>query len=320
MKEKTLSHQNLIKILDLSSVAPSAHNTQSWQTQIQGTDLVVTINEQRTLKDGDPSGRQAMTGLGIFCEAIIMAAASIGLQVYRVSLENGAAKIGFKKGQADTEIAGLMKKRATDRSIYRLVDIDQRTIERVIDCSKGLNVTVRVITDRQQINHMALLTSKGIRLALSSPDFRKEISQHLVVPWSKKQIGISVYSLYIFKPLAIIEPLLMRWGIGLGLEAKLEKKRWESPSAVVTVTTPGDMPEDWFAAGRAYYRACIEIERAGLAQATSAALVEASTFHEDIEEMLGTKQRLQTVLRVGLGAKKRYYSPRIKGENLITSS
>jgi hypothetical protein len=78
--------------------------------------------------------------------------------------------------------------------------------------------------------------------------------------------------------------------------------------------------DDWFEAGQTYLRASLELERLGFSQATSAAPVEAATFHEDIESLLKTNQRLQAVIRIGKGAAKRRYSPRVPAKELITSS
>ncbi len=113
---------------------------------------------------------------------------------------------------------------------------------------------------------------------------------------------------------------MLKLGLNTGKEAALEEKRWLSASAIVLITTEGDLHDDWFEAGRVYMRVSLEIERSGFSQATSAATVEAATFHEDIEKLLGTSQRLQAAIRIGKGVSKRKYSPRVSAEELITSN
>jgi hypothetical protein len=110
----------------------------------------------------------------------------------------------------------------------------------------------------------------------------------------------------------------MKTGLGVTSEVKLERKRWLSSSGIIFITTAGDVPEYWFEAGRAYLHVALEIENQGLSQATSAATVEASNYHEDIERLLGTNERLQCVIRVGKGAKNRNHSPRVNVEDLLT--
>jgi len=42
----------------------------------------------------------------------------------------------------------------------------------------------------------------------------------------------------------------------------------------------------------------------GIDQATMAAAVEAPDFHKEIEELLGTKYRIQTIMRLGYSPKQ----------------
>jgi hypothetical protein len=173
--------------------------------------------------------------------------------------------------------------------------------------------------DRDVVKAAAKLTSQGIQLALSSPGFRKELSQYLVLPWSRKKRGIAVKSLHVSWLLEVMEPWLIRLGIGLKAEADLEKKRWLSASAIIVITSIGDMPKYWFEVGRTYLRVSLIVEKHSLSQATSAAVVEASDFHEDVEKLMHTKQRIQSMMRIGApGAPKRYHSPRLDAEELIT--
>ncbi len=112
----------------------------------------------------------------------------------------------------------------------------------------------------------------------------------------------------------------MKLGIGIRSEVNLERKRWESASGIILITTVGDMPKYWFEAGRAYLQAALKVEQLGLSQATSAATVEASNYHEDVEKLVDTNQRLQSVIRIGKGVQNRNHSPRVTVEELLTSN
>lgn len=310
----------LPSILESARLAPSVHNTQPWKLSIKDSSVIISIDERIDLKYSDPTGRETYISLGIFTEAFMLAAASRGLSDGKIALEGSRAKLEFKLGpvaRLDKELAALAR-RSTDRSIYKPVDIPPAIIKEI----EGIDVPgvrLRVVTDRQLIETTAGLTAKGIGLALSNPDFRKELSRYLIRPWSGKKRGISTGSLALPTPLAVMEPWFIRIGAGLRKEVKVEQKRWLSASGVVFVITSGDITKDWFAAGRAYLRASLAIERAGLSQATSAATVEASTFHEDVEDMLKTNQRLQCVIRIGRGLAKRHSSPRLSAEDLLAT-
>lgn len=93
-----------------------------------------------------------------------------------------------------------------------------------------------------------------------------------------------------------------------------------SAGALIFTLTGGDTRKDWVLAGRAYQRAGLMATQLGLSQATSAAVVEATDFHTDIETNLGTTKRIQTLMRVGYGSRKSTTSPRIPTKQLVVDA
>lgn len=312
---------NFFKIIEDAIHAPSVHNTQPWLIGINDNIITVEIDANHALKDGDPTGRETIISLGIFAEAIALCSKGMGLNPKKVEYKDRKAYVEIDENLIETNknYTRLLKNRVSDRSIYKKTDLTENFIDQLSQISTSDRVKVWIKNDDNFINIVAHLTSKGISLALSSPAFRKELSRYLVLPWSSKLRGISVRSLYIPSFVAYIEPFLLRNGINLKAESVLEKRRWESSSGIACITTAGDMPEDWFEAGRTYLHLSLAIEDMGMSQATSAAIVEASDFHEDIEKQLGTTQRLQSVIRFGIGKSNKYRSPRVRAESLITT-
>lgn len=316
-----ISVGELEKIVGLARLAPSVHNSQPWRVRQTGYGLEAFIDDEHRLKAGDPTGRQTVISLGIFCQAIIIAAKNQDYRLRNISFKKDTAAIKFEKGQktkTDIDRVNLLKSRATDRSIYSKCKINNELKKSILSAWKSNNVKVWLVDDQEFIDQLAEFTARGISIALSNPAFRRELRQYLVLPGSRKHRGISVKSLRLPYPIAVSQPTMLQYGIGTGKEAALEKKRWLSSSLVILITTKGDLHEDWFEAGRAYLEVSLRLEQLGLSQATSAATVEAATFHEDIEKMLGTNQRLQTVIRAGKGASKAQFSPRVTMQDLIT--
>jgi len=314
---------NFEAIIDAARYAPSVHNTQPWRVKRLNDGIYITLDEVHTLTYGDPTGRESVMSLGIFAEAIIMVAAAIGLSVKSLDFSSNELTITFKHAKSIgsfDKIKNLLRNRVTDRSIYRSTNLTKKQISNIKNSWLGKEAQIHVIDDDKTLEELAGLTAQGISLALTNPAFRTELSGLLIEPWSSKKRGISVRSLYIPSMLQLIEPVFMKFGIGLKAEARLEKRRWQSASAAVCITTPGDMPKYWLAAGRAYMRVAICIESLGLSQATSAATVEASNFHEDVEELLEVTQRLQSTIRIGLGSPRKMHSPRVDLDSIITTS
>lgn len=312
------------QIIDIARYAPSVHNSQPWKVGFEEKSLIVNIDRAHVPKQSDPTGRETYISLGIFCEAIAIAARSTGLMVTGIRLTRDGATLDFvekiSRDSAEQELIQYLRKRCTDRSVYQPTSISLQMAKKIEESFKAEGLRIRVITDRNTLEKTAELTAKGISLALTNPEFRRELSRYLILPWTGKKRGISVLSLRIAKILEVFEPLLIRYGLGLKAEAKTERKRWLSASGIIFITTRGDLHDDWFRAGRAYLRSSLAAESLGLSQATSAATVEASTFHEDIEKMLGTKQRLQCATRIGQGARRKIFSPRVEADELIATS
>lgn len=313
---------HLPEILEIARLAPSVHNTQPWSVETRDNQIQINLDPDYVLADGDPTGRQTMISLGIFAEAVVIAAEHVGLHVKGVELQGKSAILTCSSiHQPGTELkeVTLLENRCSDRSVYQPAQVEAQAIHTIMKAKHSKHVSISVVTEEEILKIVAELTAKGIRLALSSPAFRKELSSYLVLPWSRKKRGIAVRSLYIPWFLEMIEPLLIRSGVGLNAESKLEKERWLSASAVVFITSKGDMPDYWFEVGRAYLQVSLAIEDLGFSQATSASLVEASNYHEDIEQLLGTTDRIQSVLRIGKGQKKREHSPRVTAKELIAT-
>lgn len=318
----TITDSQLEQILEIARYAPSVHNTQPWIVTVHDNTIVITIDPTHRLHDGDPTGRETIISLGIFAEAICLAAGTLGLAASDVRLDEEVATIVLKRSSAtaDMDAVGLLRSRSTDRSVYRTTDVPATLVHQLTTSPLGKRTHVVVSTDRGLIGKVAQLVSQGIQLALSSPGFRRELSRYLVVPGSNRKRGIATRSLYIPKALQYVEPWLIRTGLQTGAEVRLEKRRWESASAIIFICSEGDLHGDWFEVGRNYLRASLLIEKAGLSQATSAAIVEASDFHEDIEKLLGTQQRIQAMIRIGKGRRKRYSSPRVSARELLARS
>lgn len=308
-------------ILEIARYAPSVHNTQPWTIKSEGETLRISVNPENSLKDGDPTGRETIISLGIFVEAICCIAKEKNLPAKNIDFKNNQVVINFSKvppaGHNKPSYSALLKTRCTDRTIFRKVALNEETQHAIRSVKAYEGTKVHLVTNLAAIKATAVLTSKAIRLALSNPFFRRELSKYLIFPWSSKRRGISLLTLGIPTFIAAFEPLFLRFGWGLNMQSRIELRRWISASGIVFITSKGDMPRFWFATGRTYLQSSLEIERLGLSQATSAAIVEASNYHDDIEKLIGTSDRILAVTRIGKGTSRRHYSPRVSVDDLL---
>lgn len=315
----TFLSENIEAILSIARHAPSVHNTQPWSVKLDGGRMLVKLEHERLLEAGDPVGRQAFISLGIFVEALVIAMESLGYscEVRSVDRETLSVTPNRELKQKDPEDAKALRSRVTDRSIYAKTGIGQDFIKNMERRQIG---TSRIIatTDASIIELTASLTRKGLSLAMTSYDFRKELVQHLVKD-SGTPYGIPLSATRQRKLRPPFARKIIQHGLSRKKDASTEYKRWASASGLVFVLSEGDTAKYWLEGGRLYMRAAIEIEKAGFAQATSAAIVEASDFHEDIEKILGTKLRILAVIRIGQGKELKKHSGRLDVEKLIST-
>lgn len=308
----------IANVLSIARLAPSVHNTQPWLVKAETNSLLIFPDKDYLLSDGDPTGRETAISFGIFSEACVIGLETAGFQVKNIMYEAEKITISIESGSRmlGNENIEALKSRFTDRSIYQKIKIPKQVIYKIENSWRSKHVRIKVITDEQIINKAASLTRKGISLALSNPAFRSELSRFLVFS-NKTVFGIPVPAMKVGLLRGVFTKLFMKVGWVTRSEARLEEKRWKSASAIVAILSKGDSAEYWFESGRAYLRASLEIQKAGLRQATSAAIVEAADFHEDIEKELGTMMRLQCLIRIGKSNARPYYSGRKPVESLL---
>lgn len=314
---KATSEEILRKLCYYGSLAPSVHNTQPWEFTLRDDAIIIKLSEERLLVAGDPVGRQTWISIGACVESILVAAENENLKG-AVSLENQVVTITFTSSQVTPVIPkSVIEQRFTDRSPYTSEQLDPNVLTTIKDCWDSKTTLVKVLDDREKIQKISRFTAKAIAMALSSPDFRNELSELIVRPGDKKRVGIPTNSLRLSGPRAYTEKVLVRKGHGTAKHSEEEYKVWASSSALVLVFTQGDSIKFWLEAGRAYQRAGLTACFMGLRTATSAAAVEALDFHEDIEAMFQTKFRLQTVMRIGKSPSNVVASPRLGVEDLL---
>jgi hypothetical protein len=326
MKQELLPH--IREVLEYARLAPSVHNTQPWRFIVQDDTISLAVARERLLGAGDPTSRESWLSFGICLEAILQAAKGLGMGATITELQGAAlsdviatVKITPAASNTQPEILKALKDRHTHRERMDPVAIPESLIKNCQQAVADLEgVGVFFMQDKASIDRVADFTFKAMSLALSNPDFRKELYDFVHYNWSPARTGMHGYTQGEGALGSWFGKLSIKFGIGLQAKARHDQQRIQDASALVFIGTSGDVPSFWLRAGQAYLRVALEITKAGLAQGTLAAPIEAASFHEDIEKILGTSMRLQTMLRVGKAAHSVRSSPRLDVDELTTTS
>jgi hypothetical protein len=326
MKQELLPH--IREVLEYARLAPSVHNTQPWRFIVDGDSISLAVARERLLGAGDPTSRESWISFGICLEAILQAAKGLGMTATVTEIQGAAlsdhiatVKITPNTAEKQPEVLKALQDRHTHRERMNPVDIPAGLIENCQHAVDGLEgVNVFFMQDKPSIDRVADFTLKAMSLALSSPDFRDELYHFVHYNWSPARTGMHGYTQGEGTVGSWFGKLSIKFGIGLQAKARHDQQRIKDASALVFIGTTGDVPSFWLRAGQGYLRVALEIAKSGLAQGTLAAPIEAASFHEDIEKMLGTSMRLQTMLRIGKAAHPVRSSPRLDVDELTSTS
>jgi hypothetical protein len=326
MKQELSPH--IRELLEYARLAPSVHNAQPWRFIVQGDSIFLAVASERMLDSGDPTSRESWISFGICLEALLQAASGLGMkaeitQIQGASFSDTIATIHVTPHTSEKQpvVLSALKKRQTyrERMEPAIVPLDLvKNCEQAVKNLDGVNVFF--MQDKPAIRKVGNYTFKAMSLALGSPDFRHELYHFVHYNWSPSRTGMHGYTLGEGMLGSVFGKLSIKLGLGLSLKARHDQQRINDASALVFIGTKGDVPSFWLSAGRAYMRVALEITKSGLAQGTLAAPIEAASFHEDIEKMLGTSHRLQTMLRVGKAAHPVRSSPRLEVDELTSTS
>jgi len=316
----------IIELLEYARLAPSVHNTQPWHFKVNGSTVSLIAASDRFLKAGDPTQRELWISLGVCLETLLQAARGLGLHASIQSIQTDTinhpiANITFTPtSQKAPDTLDILKNRHSYRGAMQPAQLPALLIENCRSVVSNLpGVSVSLLQDKVAIKYVAGFTYKGMRLALSSSEFRKELAELINYNWSSRRIGMHGFVLNH----GAIGSIWEKWSIALGLDtkrkARVDQKKVLEASGLIFISTTGDVSSFWLNAGRAYMRVAMEVTKSGFAQSTLAAPIEAASFHEDIEKILQTTNRIQAMIRIGKPAhSNKRTSPRLSVDELLT--
>jgi hypothetical protein len=321
---KSPLRQQIEFVCNYGIMAPSVHNTQPWRISIGDSSLTVSIDPKRKLGDGDATGRQTWVSLGCFVQTYVEAASALGLKIDSVKVNEGSESVkisvakALSKQKVDQGVLVSIRDRVTNRSIYDSKSIKPQDLKFIQNKWKSSTSQVLVTSDQAIIKKVAALTSQGIAMALSIDAFKAEIANLMRPNSTSHTTGMPGFAFGHGHLRSIIEPWRFRHTQVAAKEAAHEKQLLGSAPAMALVFTKGDTAEFWVEGGRAYVSTAIAATGRGVSSSTYAAAVEAPDFHLEVEEAVGTKYRLQAVLRLGYSSNQPRHSPRGQVVDFIT--
>jgi Nitroreductase family len=293
-------------------LAPSSHNTQPWRFIVNGDELLLCADRNRSLPHIDPFDRELIISCGAALFNLRVALAHFNVLVEITTFPQSSdrdivARIAFpNSGPTFKDLAELFNaitKRVTNRFAFSEEDVPDVIIARLKSAveSEGVDaVFVRTLNERGRI---AALIAEADRRQFEDTSFRRELAGWIHPSRSDDGMpGASqgFYALTDFTtPIAVMA--IRTFDLGNGVAAAHQQLARGSPLLII-LSTPMDNNEAWLAAGLGLQRMLLVAANAGYSSSYLNQPIEVSDLRTRLATEFGVAGHPQLLLRLGHGS------------------
>lgn len=301
-------------LVDQARRAPSPHNTQPWLVEaVDDRRATVYTRAARLLPVEDPDYAFLTCGVGIFVEALRVAAAARGLElrdelvgpagedalVARLDLADGAT--------CDDEGLVQLRHRRTSRLPYDGRPVQEDVLDGLADEASSFGHAFTASTDPDFVRWVVELNAATLFYDLAEDDRRAEIrhwtrtSEHEAQAkadgFSPRCMGFNGLLIRAFfdhhRLVRPVEPLLRRFYL----------RQTRGTATVGWVAGPWGSPQEWYDAGRMLLRFWLAATRQGVVLQPFGSVITNPTAHARLEERIpAAEQPVWLLLRLGYSA------------------
>jgi nitroreductase len=298
-------------------LAPSSHNTQPWRFRVEHGTLELLADRSRALPVVDPHGRELVISCGAALFHIRAALRAVGRDPLVERTPSGAnllarvrPGVGAEPTEEEVRLLAAIPRRHTNRAAF-----ERRALPRLL----GPQLKRAVATEGIEL---VLVTADGLKRKVSSliaeadqrqwsdPAFRSELAAWTRPNHSERRDGVPGYGLGRGRFSSVITPVLIkRFDMG-DSQAERDSRLAQDAPALAIVTTGGDAPADWLAAGEALAHMLLRAEVEGVCASFANQPVEVEALRGRLGGLLGDRGLPQLVVRLGFAAEPARPTPR----------
>lgn len=317
-----LSIPQLQALVQAATLAPSSHNTQPWLFRLEGQVIELLADRTRALPVNDPDDRELTISCGCALFNLRVAAAAAGLQAQVEPWPDAAdtdllARVRLASSSADQTDATLqaaMAERRTYRERFAATAVDPMTLRSLVDAVHSEAALLAVLDTADQRLGAAALVAEGDAMLWANPSWRRELAAWMHP--RRHGDGLTLPALAI----PVAQMVVRTFDMGHGVAAKDRQLADESPVLAV-LTTVGDSPRDWLAAGQALQRLLLLGVQLGLQASYLNQPVQVATLRPKLQQLTGCPGYAQLLLRIGSPTQVKPAAPRRPlADVLVTAS
>jgi hypothetical protein len=314
-------------LLEDARRAPSPHNTQAWLLDVvDETHANVYSPADRLLPIEDPEHRFLTATIGIFVEALRVAAAARGLDVSDELVGPAApdalvARVELRGGQPRADDLRLLLRRRTSRLPYDGRPAPPDALEDLARVAAGFGHAFTASTDPSFVDWVVDLNAATLFYDLAEDDRRSEIrswthtseraAQARGDGFSPRALGFPGWLIRLFfdhhRAVRPLEPLVRR----------IYLRQMQGTATVGWIAGPWSTPREWYDAGRMFLRFWLAATSRGLVLQPFGSVITNPTAHARLDERIEqTGEPVWLLLRLGYSAEPPL-SARLPVERLI---
>jgi Nitroreductase family len=293
-------------------LAPSSHNTQPWRFIINGDELLLCADRNRSLPHIDPFDRELIISCGAALFNLRVALAHFNVPVEITTFPQSSdpdivARIAFPiSGPTFEDLAELfdaITKRVTNRSPFTEENVPDAIIARLNSAveREGVDaVFARTLNERERI---AALIAEADRRQFDDPNFRRELASWIHPSRSNDGMpgesqGFNALTDF---TTTIAAMAIRTFDLGNGVAAAHQQLARGSPLLII-LSTPMDNNEAWLAAGLGLQRMLLVAAKAGYSSSYLNQPIEESNHRTRLATEFGVVGYPQLLLRFGQGS------------------
>jgi hypothetical protein len=307
-----------IDLLADARLAPSPHNTQPWRIRVvSDREAQLRYDPARLLPVTDPEGRFMVCALGIFVEALSIAAAARGLELEcgysgdALRNERAAepqARLTLRAGVEDASTVELLRRRRTSRLPYDGDPVPGEVLAGLARIAADWGHDAGFSGDREMVSWLVDLNCDTLFYDLDDDRGRTEIGRWIRTSESEARRAADGFApsalgfpgplvgLFFFRH-GLFRPRPVR-----ALVRRLYLRTMRGTATVGWLRGPFQTPTDCFAAGRMLLRLWLELTRHGLVLHPFGSVITNERAHDRLTERLELEENereLWLVLRLG---------------------
>ncbi len=217
-------------------------------------------------------------------------------------------------GQALAVLQAAMGERRTYRERFATTAVEPMVLRSLVDAVHSEAASLAVLDTADQRLGAAALVAEGDAMLWANPSWRRELAASMHP--RRRGDGLTLPALAI----PVAQMVVRSFDMGHGVAAKDRQLADESP-VLAMLSTAGDMPRDWLAAGQALQRLLLVAVQLGLQASYLNQPVQVAALRPKLQQLTGRPGYAQLLLRIGTPTQVKPAAPRRPlADVLVTAS